>query len=294
MTLQHVNRGDPLVITASDHNAFVDAAKAYQQDQRGRGGGKRRQDGDTVLVRNDTGVAVPRFGVLGLGAPLILPSDNLPGFQNRIALAGAAPTDDHVGRFCVLLEPLAIDAIGRACIDGSCVARVWMDDEDHVYADIDTDAHEWLLSAATGLAQLLWVQPPEQRDPGEPEIAWAVVRIGGGVGGATSIPVVLIEVDVENNILRVQKLAKAEAAGETWEWSDGFEAVGALIDARPEPFIKPEYYKEYLSVGDVGPHTTMLLMTKILGMNVVIQKGKKAYIELTDGPFAQSEGAPHV
>lgn len=296
MTLRHVNRGDAFAITASNYNAFVDAALDFQRRQRGPQPHQRRPDSDTILVRNETGAEIDRFSVLGLGDPLILPSDNLPAFQDRIAMVGVAPTDSHTGKFCVLLEPLPDNGIGRACIDGSCVARVWMANEDDVYADIDPDAQEWLLSAGTGLARLLWVQPPEQRDLEEPEIAWALVRIGGGGGGATSTPVVLREIDEQNSILKVQKIKKKahEPPEDPWEWSDGFETTGDLIDARPEPFIKPEYYGEYVAVGDLGPHTTMMMMTKILGLNVVIQKGKEALIVLSDGPFAQSEGAPHV
>jgi hypothetical protein len=56
---------------------MLDAALAHRQSQLTVGAGPSQllgSDQAVVLVRNDTGVDVPRFGVVGLDAPLILPS----------------------------------------------------------------------------------------------------------------------------------------------------------------------------------------------------------------------------
>jgi len=88
----------------------------------------------------------------------------------------------------VLLEPLAQEAIGLACVDGVCIARVKMLDEGHRFAEIKVSDATMLLSGASGSAALLWVQPAGERDP-DPTVAWVVAKIGlpagaGSIAGA--------------------------------------------------------------------------------------------------------------
>jgi hypothetical protein len=180
--LKKVRAGDPLVIPASAYNAMVDAALAHQQDQYNFGGERRgslRQTG-IVSVRNDTGEICPRFGVLGVTGPLILPSDDADAFKERIVLAGTTPTAAHVGRFVVTLEPVPIGGIGRAFVDGVCVARVTIDSELHACADVSAGAVASLKSCAVGSARLLWVEDSEHWSD---SVAWCVVQLGPAVNG---------------------------------------------------------------------------------------------------------------
>lgn len=178
--LQKVKRGDPLAISAATFNTFIDVAHDFQQRQLSteRNARPLMRDAGVVLVRNESGSVRSRFDVLGIAGVLIEPVDNADEFQHRVALRGVTPTADHVGRFVVLLEPLGADRIGRACLDGICVARVRMHDEAHQYADVATSVTAELESSASGTAQLLWIEPESDRQ--DPEIAWTVARLGGG------------------------------------------------------------------------------------------------------------------
>lgn len=182
--MQKVKRGDPLVTPAEAFNAFVDAARGFQNHQRDRGRQvlHGRLDTGSVLIRNDSGSDRERFGVLGIEGPIIERVDNEAEFKQRVALRGTVPGEDHLGRFAILLEPAAAGAIVRACVDGVCVARVRMNDEAHVFADVEVGAAAQLGSSETGTARLLWIEPIEDRP--SVEIAWAVVRVGGGGGAA--------------------------------------------------------------------------------------------------------------
>ena len=123
--LHKVQSGQKFEIPAAAYNSFVDAA----MDLRRRNAyvGQKAQSSPpptgTVLVRNDSGVSLNRFSVLGIDAPIIMPTNNENEFKNRIALSCVTPADTHTGKFVILAEPLAIGAIGRAYIDGSVRLR---------------------------------------------------------------------------------------------------------------------------------------------------------------------------
>jgi hypothetical protein len=86
--------------------------------------GNRAKQRGIVKVRNQSGADRERFDVLGVDAPIVLPSENLKEFKNRVTLVGVAPTTDHLGEFLVLLEPLKVGAIGRGIVAGVTLARL--------------------------------------------------------------------------------------------------------------------------------------------------------------------------
>ncbi|MEW6249207.1 MAG: hypothetical protein AB1716_01045 [Planctomycetota bacterium] len=183
--LTKVRPGDPLVIPAATFNAFIDAARDLQERQRNA---QReilpdwRQAG-IVLVRNESGADRARCEVLGIGGTVVKPSDNADAFKERVALRGVSPASEHVGRFAVLLEPLAQNAIGRACVDGVCPVKVEMVDEGHVFAEVSPGDPAKLKSSTAGAAALLWIQPPAEREV--TGIAWTVAKIGLPTGAAS-------------------------------------------------------------------------------------------------------------
>lgn len=172
--------GDPLRIPAKAYSAFVDAALAHQQQALSRTSGplKESAQGNVVLVKNESGSARNRFDVLGITGPIFKPSDSAVSFKSRITLRGVVPTSSHVGRFAILIEPVPAGTIGRAVIAGVSIARVRMADEGHVLADIEDGNAAQLLSAESGSASLLWVEPVGDRD--DPSVAWCITRFGGG------------------------------------------------------------------------------------------------------------------
>jgi len=282
---------------------MLSAARAHQEGQRRLSRKPLFHTADVVVMRNDTAGDVDRFGVLGIGEPLINPQHDLAhanqeGFQSQVAVTGLSPGEGHRGKFGILLEPVARESIGRACVIGATVARVRMDDEDHGFADIDEGDPRWLLSTTEGMAELLWVQPKSQREDPDQVIAWAIVRLGGVGGGSVgSTPVILREIDADNIVLKVQRVSKKQPADpeEDWDWErDGFEASGELLNARPEPYCRINYYESLIVVGTPGHQTKVLEMVEWLGMRVVLQSFKIIPMARPSGPYAQSEGAPHT
>jgi hypothetical protein len=136
-----VSPGDPLVIPAAAYNTFVDTARDYldRRNDQGQEAHPAARDSGIVLVRNDIDPpqAADRFWVLGIDGPVISPMDNLDEFSNRVVLSGAVPwISTYRGRFVVLLEPLAAGAIGLGVVAGVCPVKVYVNDENHQFADV--------------------------------------------------------------------------------------------------------------------------------------------------------------
>lgn len=173
--LKKVQDGQPLAIPAAAYNAFIDATRKLKelehQIQRGLLNARGPQPA-VVLVKNNSGGAVGRFGVLGIDAPLITPTANLDTFKQQVVLIGSTPTDDHRGKFIVLLEPLVSGAIGRAVIAGVVACRCLFATGDETLADTETGDDTRLAALGNGSAKVLW----KETGTGE---KWAVVRLQG-------------------------------------------------------------------------------------------------------------------
>lgn len=174
MTIKKVRRGESLLpaLTAEWYNATVPAEA---------GGPPSAVEGDAgdfygvrVKVRNDTGAALDRFSVVGLGAPLFSTDDgsSLQYFKNKPALAGEVPVDPtHVNRFAVLLQSVSSEAIGDALLIGVVPAQVDVEDTEHEWADIADGETEHLASTARGSAFIL--STIEQTG-----LQWCLVELG--------------------------------------------------------------------------------------------------------------------
>ena len=115
-----------------------------------------------VMIRNQSGQAVPRFGVLGINNVEINPSGQpvdssvaLEFAQNPV-VTGTVPTLAHVERFVVLLEPAPINAVVRAAVSGVFACRVYVIDDSHGFATIRVNDRTQLESTSCGVLQLLW------------------------------------------------------------------------------------------------------------------------------------------
>jgi|GEM_PF-2743292 len=179
MTLKHVQRGDPLRIPASDWNKVIDATRAHYEAQ----GTARRAasmsaslPAGTILVKNASGQDQPQFAVMGINAPIILPQDNFDEFKRQVALSCVMPTTEHTNRFVILQEPLAVGAIGKACVSGVTCVKLHTDDPDVtgiLTAGIIEDESQWLTAGGTGCT-VLWTEEEAQPEGWR----WAIVRLG--------------------------------------------------------------------------------------------------------------------
>ena len=161
--------------SAKTWNRFCDTADLVLGRQYGTRGGALGQTGypaNIVLIRNDSGADVGRFGVLGISGVDINPTASAEAaaqFAERPVLTGATPTTaSYSEQFCVTIEPIADGAIGRAAVSGVFACKVNVTDADHKYADVKNLDATQLASTSCGVCQLLW------KESGTGENKWAL------------------------------------------------------------------------------------------------------------------------
>jgi hypothetical protein len=180
---KRVVSGDTLEIRAAAWNACLDAAEAHREGQTFTPipGNKQFRQADIVLVKNSSGSAVARFGVLGISGVIFTPSAALASFQNQVAFTGVAPTTaDHKGKFLVCLDPIANGKVGRAWIAGVCQVQVDIADASHKFCDVKNSDKTQLKSGGSGSGRILY-------KPSGTGTKWCVVRFGNDSGGATKV-----------------------------------------------------------------------------------------------------------
>lgn len=206
--MSHVLPGDPLRVTADEFNIAMDAGEAHRRGQINMQSAATRRlpsQPNTILVRNDSGLLVGRFGVLGIDSPLIAPDVNEAEFVNHCAVAGVTPAAEHAGRFVILTEPLEDGKIGLAWVSGACPVQISMQTATDSLADVCIDDCTQLLGGS-GCAQILWADAAETY----PATVWGLVRIGGGGGGLERYRVI----SVYNDYLECDQLPLGESPGE--------------------------------------------------------------------------------
>lgn len=170
--LSHGRKGMK-TIPLGDYNAMIDAAR-YVQQRRGDGGAGRPTDSIgqmPALVHNDSGSDVGRFAVLSIGDPIILPSTSEDGFAERLCFVGDTPATGDEGKYVVTLEPIPDGSIGQAVLAGAVQCVLYVNSESDTYAEISDGHADYLATATTGSARILW------KASGTGEV-WGVVRLG--------------------------------------------------------------------------------------------------------------------
>jgi hypothetical protein len=180
--IQKVQPGQKFKMSAATFNTFADVANNFQSKQLNKlqqssVGWPAQASTDIILIKNTCGQARDRFEILALGVPLFLPADAPDEFKNRVVFNGIAPTSStKPGAFAILLEPLAINAIGRAQASGVCPAYVNFASNTDTYANVAAGAYN-LASGTSGAAEILW----KETGTG---LKWAVVRLGNSTAPA--------------------------------------------------------------------------------------------------------------
>ena len=128
----HVNAGDPIRIRSADWNDMLEISRqgGADQDWRRRGGGGGAilaTSPTTALARNTGGTDIARWGVVKVGAPIILPADNVNEWGAKLAVDVASPTTLPAGTWlAVATTPIKAGKIGRIAIGGvtQCLLNV--------------------------------------------------------------------------------------------------------------------------------------------------------------------------
>lgn len=191
MSIKKVQANKRQQISARDWNTLADRANARDTS---RGAFGPRSDGVTdVVVQVFNGTALPRFGVIGLNAPVILPEDNEPEFTDAYALIASAPSSDtHASKFAVVQEPCpsAGGKFIRARVAGITPVRITGEYQPFA-AVIHATTARLTTSLSATCAQILWAEDGDEE-------RWALIRLGNTTPG--------------NGVVRYQTTAEASAS----------------------------------------------------------------------------------
>jgi hypothetical protein len=213
-------------LPSQEWNAFVDAADATRNLK----ADLRRRLKSTVRVRNETGVGIQRFYVLGISDILIDPSRNPVEFKDNWMLRGIIPdAQEHVGNFVIALEGADDNASAICTIDGTTPVQLDVVAENHQYADIkDGDATQ-LQSSDAGSARILYKEAGTGTK-------WALVElraIGHGMFVGKSTSSITAAVDGANRTPgagTVQRYEK-DSAGDLITVGDPFDVENWTVNS---------------------------------------------------------------
>lgn len=175
-----VRPGDPLNFSALVWNSVLDVARPRGGNSGPPGPLTTGRNAAIVRVKNESGSDLSRNSVLGLGDPVFHPDTSEDAFLREVAFRGVLPqAPDHLGKFCVLLEPAPVDRVVRAYVAGVCPVRLVVADDNHNRADVTDDDATALTTATYGSAEILWREGTDEYGYGYgPDPQWALVRLG--------------------------------------------------------------------------------------------------------------------
>jgi hypothetical protein len=176
---RRVTSGNPIRIPAADWNLAVAAGRAHAESALGGGrgvGGVGSRPPWLVTVRNDSGADRAQYDVLALTGHAFSPGDNEAAFRAEPCWTGTKPVTADVGKWALLLEPVAAGAVtDRAAVQNTWVTKIYVEHEKQQWADVrHNDGRLW--SNWYGAARILW------KESGL-ESRWAVVRLGESFWG---------------------------------------------------------------------------------------------------------------
>lgn len=134
-----------------------------------------------VYVRNSSGAAVTRWGILAITGVEIAPTYTTVAdratnqFQAMPVLTGGTPTVTTTA-WCVAIEPIAAGKVGKAAVSGVVQCKVDVASTGDTLVKCKASTSE-LQTGSSGEGLVLW------KDAGTGTGKWALVRLGAGGGG---------------------------------------------------------------------------------------------------------------
>jgi hypothetical protein len=168
---KYASTGDPLQIPADTWNIIQASAKAWVQNKHNTKFGNAHQY-QYHYVRNNTGVDLPAFSVVGLDGVVTEPAESVDEFKYHYTITGVVPTTDHYDRWAITQEPIKSGLIGHCITIGLTVAKVTVaeDFEEYINCEIIPGTTEYLELLPTGSCVVIW------RETGL-GTKWALIRI---------------------------------------------------------------------------------------------------------------------
>jgi hypothetical protein len=171
---QNVNPGEPIRLAASQINGLnrllnVNAGFSYPAAV------EQPTPYTWVMARNNTGSAIPRWGVLAITGMHITPGSSTTAtgqFEQLPVVAGGTPSATTTA-WCVAVEPIAANAVGRVAVGGVVQCKVEVTSADDKFVACKASAAE-LKTGTTGEGLILY------KEGGTGSNKWALVRLAGG------------------------------------------------------------------------------------------------------------------
>lgn len=173
MKLGPFHPGDPIPRESAFYTACGQAAAAHLATQTRLSGRSVLEfvPSNAIAVKNNTGGALDRGAIIGIGETVITPTQSEDSFRSGPVFYASTPAvPDHLGKWAVLAEPLRTNGVGWAVSYGAWPVEVEFAYSDEPYADIkaSTTAN---LQGAEGGCRVLW----KESGTG---VKWAVVMLG--------------------------------------------------------------------------------------------------------------------
>src|SRR6185369_11431480 len=172
-----VSPGDPLDIPASDWN---DVQSLLNRFRRGllsfdAIGLIFNSPASWVWVKNISASNVTAGDILGLGDPVITPTQNAEEFKTRISFQGSIPSTStpHYDRYGVCQEPAdKTDGYCRCVVAGATFVKLTITHAEDLYCEIANGVSTSLTTGALGSSRILW------KESGTGGSKWGIVRVG--------------------------------------------------------------------------------------------------------------------
>lgn len=123
------------------------------RETKGNGTG-RTGDPIEIFIKNKTGSALSSFAVVAVGDVVLTKSASEAAFYREHLFEGNTPTASSPV-IAVVQEPLAVDGIGRAVVQGVTAVTLTVTSSGDSHAGPTTSTSE-LTTGASGIAQILW------------------------------------------------------------------------------------------------------------------------------------------
>lgn len=211
--------------SAQDWNDILDGTlRARRGDRPHPEQDESGHEATMIQVRNDTGQNLTQFSAVGLGDPVITPTQNLSEFKRAICLKAVVPVaGTHENKWGICLESIAKDAIGTALVSGVVLAKVAFATAETAisgFAEIQSGKTS-LQNSASGSAKVLYAEPSGTE-------RWAIVRVGGagGGGGTGSGGITVVElysIECEFGALKIMVRNATIAADGTKTYGQPYE-----------------------------------------------------------------------
>src|SRR3989304_1308456 len=120
---KQVTSGEKLRFSARTYNDMNQLIESNRMGGLSMQAQTLRSNNDFVFVKNNSGVAVNRYGILGISGIVFDPQTALPAFTSKVVFTGTVPAEAQDGRFLICAEPIQTGAMGRAWADGIVITK---------------------------------------------------------------------------------------------------------------------------------------------------------------------------